>query len=370
MILAIKTIELIKEPIMLRKLILLMSSLMLIFSLSLNAQDTGSDDDSGLLGDDFAITFDGELNTGATINTNGDTASDLRGSYVSLSVEWKQKVRAVITAKLEALFKEGKVEFKDDFSLGEFIKEAYIEIREVGGSPVAIIVGKHPMAFGQNIQAMPFFENNPLANLQEIDEVYGVTIDLTEGLFGLFDQAEVSIFETEAGDMKLGKIDGVSIRLSKMITDQWLLTLSHARLGENQQGRESKTSLGLVGETSDGTLVGWVEGLYFSNNPEYPNSSFGITVGGMMRVHETTDIIVEYNWVEKELQEIGIGVRTALTQNLSIGAEVRYRNYVEADNELMFGITLTYTFGNSGMSQNEAFLFGSDESDEFEDEDL
>ena len=148
------------------------------------------------------------------------------------------------------------------------------------------------------------------------------------------------------------------------------MTLSHARLGESQQGRESRTSVGLVGETTDGTLVGWVEGMYFSNNPEYPNSSFGITIGGMMRVHETTDVIVEYNWVERELQEIGIGVRTALTRNLSVGAEVRYRNYVERDNEISFGITLTYTFGNSGMSNNEVFLFGSDESDEFEDEDL
>ncbi|MBT7608642.1 MAG: hypothetical protein HN576_02730 [Bacteriovoracaceae bacterium] len=354
---------------MIKKLLLLLTTIVMIFSLSLSAQEVDSDD-SGLLGDDFRVTFDGEINTGGSINTNGDTSADLRGSYVSLSIEWKEKIRAVITAKLDALFKEGKVEFNDDFSLGEFIKEAYIEIREVGGSPVAIIIGKQPMAFGQNIQAMPFFESNPLANLQEIDEVYGITVDLTEGLFGIFDQAEVSIFETEAGDMTLGKIDGVSIRLSKMITDQWLLTLSHAELGENDQGRERRTSVGLVGETTDGTLVGWVEGLYFSNNPEYPNSSFGITIGGMMRVHETTDVIVEYNWVERELQEIGIGVRTALTRNLSVGAEVRYRNYVERDNEISFGITLTYTFGNSGMSNNEVFLFGSDESDEFEDEDL
>ena len=353
---------------MFKNLLLLLTTLTMVLSLSVNAQDS-SDDDSSLLGDDFTVTVDGEINTGGTISTNGDATADLKGSYVSLSIEWKEKIRAVITAKLEHLFKEGKVEFNDGFSLGEFIKEAYIEIREIGGSPVAVIIGKHPMAFGQNIQAMPFFENNPLAKLQEIDEVYGITVDLTEGLFGIFDQAEVSVFETEAGDMELGKIDGVSIRLSKMITDQWLVTLSHAELGDNDQGSERKTSIGLVGETSDGTLVGWVEGMYFSNNPQYPNSQFAITVGGMMRVHETTDIIVEYNWVEKELQEIGVGVRTALTRNLSIGAEVRYRNYVERDNDVIFGVTLTYTFGNTGVSQNETFLFGNDQSDEFEDED-
>ena len=271
---------------------------------------------------------------------------------------------------MEQIFKDGNVEFNDDFSIGEFISEAYIEIREVGGSPIAIIIGKQPMAFGQNVQAMPLFENNPLANLQEIDEVYGITVDLTEGLFGIFDQAEVSVFETGAGDLELGKIDGVSIRLSKMITDQWLVTLSHANLGENNLGDERRTSVGLIGETSDGNLVGWVEGMYFSNNLEYPNSSFAITVGGMMRVHETTDVIVEYNWVEKELQEIGLGVRTALTRNLSVGAEVRYRNYVERDNEVVFGIMLTYTFGNNEYSGNENYLFGDNiDGDDFEDED-
>jgi len=333
-------------------------------------QENSGSDDSGLLGDDFSIGIDGEINTGGTINTDGDTASNLRGSYVSLSVTWKEKIRAVITAKLEEIFKEGGVEFNDDFSIGEFIKEAYIEIREVGGSPVAIIIGKQPMAFGQNVQAMPLFENNPLADLQEIDEVYGITVDLTEGLFGIFDQAEVSVFETDAGDLELGKIDGVSIRLSKMITDQWLVTLSHAELGDNDLGHERRTSVGLIGETSDGTLVGWVEGMYFSNNPEYPNSNFALTVGGMMRVHETTDVIVEYNWVEKELHEIGVGVRTALTRSLSIGAEVRYRNYVERDNEVVFGIMLTYTFGNSDYTGNENYLFGgNNDEDEFEDED-
>ncbi len=111
--------------------------------------------------------------------------------------------------------------------------------------------------------------------------------------------------------------------------------------------------------------------MYFSNNPQYPNSNFAITVGGMMRVHETTDVIVEYNWVEKELQEIGLGVRTALTRNLSIGAEVRYRNYVERDNEVIFGIMLTYNFGNSEHTGNENYLFGGNNNDDedFEDED-
>lgn len=318
------------------------------------------DDESIILGDDFRLNYDAEINTNAV----SGSGLNFQGSYIYASVEWRDKIRFALKGKLETLFAENGVTLADDFSLAEFISDAYIEIREIRGTATAIIVGKQPMAFGQNVQAMPIFQNNPLASLQEIKEVFGVTVDLREGIFGLFDQAELSVFETEEGDFNIGQIDGVSLRLSKMITDQILLTLSHAEMGNNHldSGHERRTSIGLIGESTDGILVGWVEGMYFSNNPNYPNSSFGLTVGGMMRVREAIDVVVEYNWIERELHEIGLGVRTHLTQNVSLGAEVRYRNYVDRDNDVIFGVTLTYRFGSTPYSRNQSYLFG-DEND-------
>lgn len=324
--------------------------------------------DSQLLGNDFRISYDSEINTNYSNGGEEGDVVNLEGSYVSLSVEWKNKIRGVVKTKLEQIFQDNRVEFNEDFSLSEFIKEAYIEIREINGSPMAIIIGKQPMAFGQNVQAMPLFKNNPLAEMQDIDEVFGVTVDLSEGLFGLFDQAEISAFETDDGNFKIGDIDGVSGRLSVMLTDQVLLTLSHAELGNGHldSGHERRTSVGLIGESTDGVLVGWVEGLYFSNNPEYPNADFGITTGAMMRVHETTDVIVEYSYIRKELQDYGIGVRTNLTQNVSVGAEVRYQNYVESnrDSDIVFGINLTYRFGSTPYSKNDTYLFGENNEED------
>ncbi len=315
------------------------------------------------LGDDFTIEYDAEVNSNLVDSTESDRGINLEGSYVSMSVEWRQKVRLVLTGKLEEIFQNNDVEFNDDFDVSEFISEAYIEIREVGGTPMAIIVGKQPIPFGQNVQAMPMFRSNPLVGLQEVNEVYGVTVDLTEGLLGLFDQLEISAFETEAGDMEIGKIDGMSVRMTKMLTDQWLLTASHARLGnEHLNGEEEKrTSIGLIGQTEDGSLIGWAEGVLFSNNPEYPNSNFAITVGGQYQIAESTAVVVEYNYIKNELQEIGTGVKTELTRNLSVGADVRYRNYIdERENDVIFGITFTYKLGNTGYSENENYLFGAE----------
>jgi hypothetical protein len=325
--------------------------------------------DLELVGKDFNIEVEGAV---VVNHIAGDVdASHLKGSYITLSKDWNERVRVVITAKLDQIFKENKIELTDDFDLGRFVEEAYIEIKEVGGTPTAIIIGKQPIAFGQNVQEMPIFENNPLADLQEIKEVHGLTVDLSTGLFGLVDQFEVSVFETEDGDLNIGKIDGLSVRMSKLLTDQWLVTGSHARLGNNHlgSGTESRTSLGLIGENEEGTLVGWAEGIYFSNNPEYPNSQFGITIGGMIKVHETTDVIVEYSHIEKAINEIAIGVKTAVTANSTIGAEVRHRTFSDGrDDDLIFGVNYTIYYGNTGHKKNESYLFGNEDNEIDEDE--
>lgn len=320
--------------------------------------------DTGLLGGDFDIAVEGEINAFGRASTQGQADAYLSGSYVSLSVGFKDKVRAVVTAQLEEVFKDRSLTLNEQFQLGEFIKEAYIEIRDVAGKPIALVIGKQPIAFGQRVQAMPLFRDNPMEDLQKITQVYGFTVDLQEGLFGLFDQVEISAFESGAGDLEIGKIDSLSVRLSKMLTDQWMLTASHASLGHSGtgNGRETKTSIGLIGETTDGFLVGWAEAIFFSNNPRHQNSNFAFTVGGMIRVSETSDVVIEYNSIKNEVREVGLGLTTALTRNLSAGAEVRWIDHLDTDQqELTFGVSMTYTFGSNRRQTNEEYLFDGEE---------
>lgn len=338
----------------------------LLLGLCLNSTFAQDDLLNGLLGDDFRVGYEAEINSNAMASTEGSESVNFKGSYISLNAEWKNKIRLVLTGKLEKIFEENSVTFNENFDIGEFINEAYIEIKEVGGSPIAVIVGKQPIPFSQNVQAMPLFKENPLASLQNINEVYGVTVDLTEGLFGIFDQVEVSAFETEAGDLELGNINGASVRLSKMLTDNILLTVGHAELGPNSQQEEHgrRTSVGLVAESTDGMLVGWVEGMYFSNDPTYPNSSFAITTGAMVRVHRTTDVVVEFTYVENELNQYAIGTRTALTSRATLGVEVRYNDYHgDRDNDVVFGINLSYALGSNGYRPNDEYLFDDEDGD-------
>lgn len=309
--------------------------------------------------DDMSFGIEGEINSNTGYSTNSHENVNLDDSYVALSAQWRDKVKFVVSAKIQEFLKNNDVQFNDDFEFAEFIREAYIEIREVGGSPVAVVVGKQPIAFGQNVQTMPIFNNNPMASLQEVDEVFGFTVDLTEGLFGMFDRVELSVFETERGDLEIGRIDGASIRVSKMLTDQWLLTLSHAEMGNSHlsSGHERRTSVGIIGETTDGYVVGWAEAMYFTNNPQYKDANFGLTGGIMVRVHETTNVVVEATWIRKELYEIALGANVALTENLTMGPEIRYRNSEAHGSEVIFGVNMRYTFGNTGAPRNEDYLF-------------
>jgi len=331
----------------------------LLLGLTFNTFSSVYAQDLELLNGDFKLGYEGEINSNIMTGTQSNSMTNLNGSYISMNAQWKNKIRLVLTGKLQEIFKNNEVKFNDGFSIEEFISEAYIEIKEVGGSPIAVIVGKQPIPFAQNVQAMPIFSNNPLSDLQQIKEVYGLTVDLTEGLFGIFDEIEVSTFETEAGDLSIGSIDGAAIRLSKSLTDNILLTIGHAELGNSHldTGRESRTTVGLIGESDDGMLVGWVEGMYFSNNPKYPDSSFSITAGSMVKVSRTTDVIVEFNYVEKEVMQYAIGTRTALTQRLSLGIEARYNDYVNGKNDIVLGLNLDYQFGSSSRMPNEQYLF-------------
>ena len=63
------------------------------------------------------------------------------------------------------------------------IKNPKVSLLNVPGVyeiPIAIIIGKRPIIFGQNIQKMPAYTNNPLLPLQELQEVFGLTIELTK----------------------------------------------------------------------------------------------------------------------------------------------------------------------------------------------
>ena len=76
-------------------------------------------------------------------------------SFVTLSTAYQERIRLALSANLAELINMSDTSFTEDIDWEKFVREAYIEIRNINDMPVAIIIGKQPIFFGENIQQMP-----------------------------------------------------------------------------------------------------------------------------------------------------------------------------------------------------------------------
>ena len=290
----------------------------------------------------------------------------LNESFVSLSMAYQERVRAVLTANLGSIIDLENVAFNENVDIEKFVREAYIELRHINNIPVAILIGKQPISFGQNIQEMPAWALGPLRGLQEIREVYGITMTLTESLIGLFDQIDYSIYEQDRGDLRLGKINGHNLRLTKYLNEQILLTIG-AQKEENQLNQQNSYQgrIGLVGVNKNGKYIGWAEGIILTNDPQYPESHLALTIGSKYEFYQNSFVVAELNFIQHEILQLGIGLKTLINKTLMAGIDFRVtQNLAANETDYFLGFNLTYYFnlGTNTEKNQGLILFEDDES--------
>ena len=350
--------------------------LMVIFGLNLKTQANESTEISrDAITDDWSIQLDGQYASDTFFQElpGANPQRNLSESFVNLSTAYQERIRLSIMANIGHLIDSNELSFNDDFDVEKFIREAYIEIRNINGMPVAIIIGKQPITFGQNIQEMPGWANSPLRSLQELDEVYGLTIKLTKSVLGLFDQIEYSLYEQESGDLSLGKLNGHNLRLTKYLNEKLLLTIGLQQKEVKNQEQSRSARVGLVGTNKSGKLIGWAEGMIFSNDPNYPNSNFALTLGASYQYVQNNRVVLEFNLIERELIQLGLGLKTQVNQSLSAGVDLRYGiNLTSGEPEYFLGFNITYRFniGTNNNINDELLLFEDEQNQvQIEDED-
>lgn len=286
------------------------------------------------------ISVSADINGSASYDGDDDSYS-LSESTVTLSMDWDNKVRAVITANLEKLKEDGELDFIDDFEVEEFIRDAYIEIKNVAGTPVAMIVGKHRMAFGQNAQKMPVHNESPLANLQEIEEVVGLTLRLENGFLGTI---EASFFETEAGDLGIGDETGMSIRLSRALTDRISASVSYASMTNQDGSEEDRLSVGVIARVND-QIVAYAEAI---NSDDGSSDYWAFTLGAEYTIDAKNSVNVEFNTIEDELDQYGIAFSHKLSESTTVSLGLRHTSYDDgSDDETSVTASVRHTMGKT-----------------------
>lgn len=129
-------------------------------------------------------------------SSTNDYASNLRAqdARITLTAKLSENIKAVISAQISETLRQNGVDVNGEkFNLNKFIQEAYIEIKmDMGGNPVAVVVGKQAIPFGQNASKLPMFRDNLLYDVGTIDQVIGVTVRMDRNLLKFLDSAEIS----------------------------------------------------------------------------------------------------------------------------------------------------------------------------------
>lgn len=246
-------------------------------------------------------------------------------AFLRLKYNATRNIRFLLLAKFEADLRENGVSLPVDFDIEKFIWSAFIEIREVAGQPVALIVGKHNMAFGSNATRLPTEDAFGIGeNLIRTGEVIGVTVRLDKRILNFLDTLEASIFETGQSDLGIGSIDGFAVRVSKRVVRNVVAKASYRYRGfgdDNTKNEEHTFGLAVV--YSDGRWSAWVEGLGLVDNNNYPNANFALVIG-VARFLSFGEVSGEFQFVENHFHAYRVGLKVPVTRNIMVGPEARY----------------------------------------------
>lgn len=254
----------------------------------------------------------------------GDTIA-VEDTYLRLKCNITREIRLLLMTRFDAEIRERGISLPVDFDIEKFIWSAFIEIREVAGQPVAIIVGKHRMAFGFNQSKLPTESDFGIGNkVIRTSQVFGVTVRLDRRLIEVLDTAEVSFFETGKGDLRLGEFDGVAVRVTKRVMRNIRVTGSYRYQGfGSEANKDPEHTFGLAVVYEDGRWTAWVEGLGFVDNNRFPNAGYALIIG-VARYISIGELSAEFQFVENHFEAYRVGLKVPVTKNVSIGPEARY----------------------------------------------
>jgi hypothetical protein len=228
------------------------------------------------------------------------------------------------------------------------LEEAYIEIETdkiSSGLPRAVItVGKQRMAFGRQIAELPQFRDSLLYQLQNEEEMIGLTVTLSPKFFNIVDEVAVSLYETGAGDFKISNDKAVSVQLSKKLTQQLEMQIAALMKQHGQLPEEKRARVGFVFTSEDGRVKVWADGLVMQDNPTYQDARYAGTIGASMKLGRGA-IVIEASTLQKVAKELAVAYNMPVGAHLVLSPEVRLTEKENGDRDTVIGIRARLEFG-------------------------
>jgi hypothetical protein len=280
-------------------------------------------------------------------DADGDFVDDLRlkGTELKFTTQISDKIKLVVRNVFDRQLRKAGEDVSSSFDIEKFFKEAYIKITDVGGKPVAVVIGKREIAFGQDFERLLNYHGNPVHSVAELNQVIGITVALTTKDLG---KIEASVFEDSDGakDLDVGEVNSYSVRWSKELSENMTAKISYMHL-EHEDGDDSeeRVSLGGVYKVDDYTF--WAEGVYFTNSSKYAGSDYAVNAGASKKMG-SCEVVASISFVDNNLLQLATGVRVQLTERITLGPEARYNIYDDAtgkDDGLTAGARVEVKYG-------------------------
>lgn len=273
---------------------------------------------------------------------------DLNRLEAVITAHLSEQIKLVVKTRYSRQLRQNGESGDSDFDFDEFIREAYVEIRNVGGLPVAVVVGKHEIAFGEHLRALPNYEADPLFGMSRINQVFGVTVALQASdiaaLANYVDSVEVSVFESVARDLEIDDLENVSVRVKKRLSDKLRMSASYMSR-ERRDGRSGSTlGIGVVYQVSEG-LVAWVEGLSFDDARGARGADWGLVLGTSYDLSDRITLVAQISHLEDIETRYSVAGKIKVLKGLEIGPQLTFVRPDQGDDSVEFGITAVYTPG-------------------------
>lgn len=288
-----------------------------IFALSLLTSNTYADNG-------VEVSVDARVRYEANQTAGDDLWSeDLRADDINviLTAQLAEKIRMKIKLNLAKLFPAGgDVQAK----LEAAVDDAYIEIREVRGTPIAAIIFGKKRYFGdESFKDMADYRDSLLYNLFNKSGVIGMTVQLKEVLgFAI----AASAFENGSGDLQFGDGWGFSVQASRQLTENLKLrgqAMMMQRGAEDEFG-DKRATVGLIYTGDNGTWNAYVDGLWFDGQGGYlEGKNWAVQAGAKVKAGPGT-VRVLASYLERTAYEVAAAYDIPVSNGLVVSPTVRY----------------------------------------------
>ena len=252
----------------------------------------------------------------------------------------------------------------------DHIKEVYIEIKQVGGLPIAVVWGSTEVAYGQDYPGTIDLQNDAAHGMTDPDrgQVKGFTLALDKKLIPFFDKVEANFFSPnpKLTSAPFSHFDGLAFRLTKNLNKYFSTEVSILRKGNSYDpSLEPEADVSFGGVYQRGAWTFWGEGIKMDHAQKYPDAPLGGTMG-MSRELGPGEIDLEGTGIKNTLSQYALGYKLFVTKNWSIGPTFRYtvcrggdagcvaaRGYGEGPS---MGVAVRYNFGGGGGNLNHKWL--------------